>query len=323
MEIDKSEIKKILFITLSNLGDIILTTPAFTALNKEFPEAKIDVVTGAPGRDVFSGHPAVGDIIVHKKKRSIFERIEELWNVRKNEYDVVVDLKNSFISYLSGAKYRSSFLTPPKGIHKKREHLNKVAFLGDKLAENETFYIHISEDERNGINEIMASAGPNRNVIINPGAKSHLKRWPAASYALLADGLISESNCNVYITGNEDDAEVVGEMLKNMKEKAKNILCKTSLGELAEAMKKADLVITNDSAPLHVASVVNTPTIAIFGPSDERKYGPLSEKSAVLKPKVPCRPCSRALCATGPDEGCISQVTVEEVYNAAVKMLNS
>ncbi len=133
MNIDKSEMKKILFITLSNLGDIILTTPTFIALHKEFPEARIDVLTGSPGGAVFRGHPAVGDIIVHKKKRSISERITELKNIRKKKYDIVVDLKNSFVPHLSGAKYRSSFFTPAKDIHKKEEHLSKVSFLGIHL----------------------------------------------------------------------------------------------------------------------------------------------------------------------------------------------
>ncbi|MDD3089741.1 MAG: glycosyltransferase family 9 protein, partial [Candidatus Omnitrophica bacterium] len=82
-------------------------------------------------------------------------------------------------------------------------------------------------------------------------------------------------------------------------------------------------VVTNDSAPLHVASAVNTPTVAIFGPTDERRYGPLSVKSRVVTPSVPCRPCGRALCSTGPDEGCISQISVNEVFRAAKELLGA
>ena len=86
-------------------------------------------------------------------------------------------------------------------------------------------------------------------------------------------------------------------------------------------MSHCDLVLTNDSAPLHVASAANTPTIAVFGPFDERRYGPLAEGSVVIKPDIPCRPCDKAHCAMGFDKGCISRIEVDEVFQAARRML--
>jgi ADP-heptose:LPS heptosyltransferase len=161
----------------------------------------------------------------------------------------------------------------------------------------------------------------NRVVVINPGAKSHLKRWGALKFAALADRLTAELGCTVFVCGNEDDREVVGKVMSQVKGKARDLCCKTSVGVLSEIMRKCSLVVTNDSAPLHLASAVNAPTVAIFGPSSEVKYGPLSDKSRVIKPDVPCRPCEKALCAIGPDEGCIGRVTVEEVFAAAKELL--
>jgi len=104
-------------------------------------------------------------------------------------------------------------------------------------------------------------------------------------------------------------------------EKALNLCGKTTIGELACLMDRCDLVITNDSAPLHIASAVNSPSLALFGPSDEKKYGPLSDKNIVVKTSPRCRPCEKALCHAGPEEGCMPEIEVEEVFNAARRLL--
>jgi ADP-heptose:LPS heptosyltransferase len=135
--------------------------------------------------------------------------------------------------------------------------------------------------------------------------------------------LAEELDCLVLICGNEDDRDVVKQVVSFAEKEHVDLCCKTSIGVLSELMRRSDIVITNDSAPLHMASAVNAPTIAIFGPSDESKYGPLSEKSRVLKPDIPCRPCGKALCAIGPDEGCIGRVNVDEVFEAAKELLGS
>ena len=329
MKLKKEDIRAILFITLSNLGDIILTTPVLEKLHDEFPRACIDVVTGTPGMDIFNAHPAVREIIVHKKRLSVKERIQLVVNLRRSRYDLVVDLKNSLIPYIVGAPFHTGFLKTPGIVHKKDEHLLKLRGLGmDPFSlgafRHETsdtnFFIPITDDDRNYIDEIMDLEGK-QAVVISSGAKSHLKRWDAQKYAVLADKLISELGCKVFVIGNDDDREVVRRVISRMKESVTDLCCKTSIGALAELISRADLVITNDSAPLHVASAVNALTVAVFGPSDERKYGPLAEGSVVVKPEVPCRPCEKALCAKGFDEGCISQVTVEEVFQAAEKIL--
>ncbi len=328
----KEDVRTILFITLSNLGDIILTTPVLEKLHDEFPRACIDVITGAPGKDIFSAHPAVRKVIICKRRPSVKERIHQVARLRRSRYDLVVDLKNSLTPYIVGARFHSNFSKVPGMIHKKDEHLLKLRGLitgmssfhaspgrysaGDKLPGTK-FFIPVNDDEKNYVSSIIGPTGGKKIVVISPGAKSHLKRWNAGKYAVLADRLVSELGCRVLVVGNDDDREVVRDVVSRMAEPVTDLCCKTSIGALSELMKRSALVITNDSAPLHVASAVNTPAVAIFGPSDERKYGPLAKKSVVMSPEIPCRPCGRALCAMGPDEGCISQVDVEEVFRAA------
>jgi ADP-heptose:LPS heptosyltransferase len=323
MKISKEKIKSILFITLSNLGDIILTTPVLQRLRDEFPAAKIDVITGAPGKEIFERHPSVREVIVQQKNRNFGERLKQLVGLRRNRYDLVVDLKNSLLPYFSGAKYRSALSVFSKGgiKHKRDEHLLKLAALGIDPFYNNSFFMPVSAEEREYVDSLI---GPDwkRVVVLNPGAKSHLKRWDAAKYAQLADKIVSELKCRVLVTGNEDDVEAVSQVVSHVTTPVKDLCEQTSIGALAELIRRSDLVITNDSAPLHVASAVNATTIAIFGPSDEKRYGPLSDKSRVIKPDVPCRPCGKALCKKGPVEGCISNITVEEVLDTAKQVLS-
>lgn len=331
MNIDKNSVKKILFITLSNLGDIILTTPVFNELLKEFPEAEIDIITGKPGEEIFSLHPSVRNIMFHVKHKTLFQRISQAFELRRSKYNLVVDLKNSILPYVLGAKYRTSLFQPFKkkyfynkklSSHKVNEHLYKLVTFGGNPFKGCTFFVPFIPGDEDIANTLIGGENDKcRNVIINPGAKSHLKRWPADKFAELSDRLAGELNCNIYITGNKDDDEVVEALISKVQNPVVNFCGRTSLGVLAILMSKSDLVITNDSAPLHLASSVNSPTIAIFGPTDEKKYGPLSEKRKVVNPNKKCRPCEKALCSIGPDEGCIVEVSVEEVFDAAKELL--
>lgn len=319
---DKMSVKTILFLTLSNLGDIILTTPVLEKLHDEFPGAAIDVITGAPGTEIFRSHPAVREVTVREKRRTFGARMREVADLRGRGYDLVVDLKNSLIPYLVGARSHSRLSIFRGAVkHKRDEHLAKLSGLGMDPFSGTRFFVPVTDEERKFARDITGPEASEGAVVISPGAKSHLKRWDAASYAHLADRIVSELGRKVLLTGSDDDREVVGYVRARMKEEAVDLCSRTSIGALSELMRRADLVITNDSAPLHVASAVGTPTIAIFGPSDDRKYGPLAENSVVIKPRVSCRPCGKALCSIGIAEGCISRIDVEEVFTAAKKIL--
>jgi len=323
--INKENVKSILLISLSNLGDIILTTPVLDKLCNEFSGAEIDVVTSVVGKEVFASHNRVAKVIVYKKRQNLRDRIRFIKDLRIAKYDLVIDLKNSFLPYLIGSKYRSSLISSTifslknikKSLHKKDEHLSKIIpFVKDSFKDSH-FFVPIREKDKEFIHKILESVSHEHIVIISPGAKSHLKRWDAKKYALLSDRLVSELGCKVFVVGNDDDLEVVDKFLLSAKEPVTDLCGKTSIGALSLLMKRAALVITNDSAPLHIASSVNAHVIAIFGPTDEKKYGPLSKLNRVIKPIAQCRPCEEALCKIGPDEGCIQRITVEEVFEKA------
>ncbi|MBD3296850.1 MAG: hypothetical protein GF392_05725 [Candidatus Omnitrophica bacterium] len=314
--------KKILLITLSNLGDIILTTPVLRRLCDEFPEASVDVITGEPGREIFSRHPRVSNVMVPARKRTLFQRAEEVRDLRREHYDVVVDLKRSLVPLLAGAGRNSSFFLRNRGgLHKTDEHLMRLKGVGirDPLSEKK-FFLPSNEAERGYIDRVIGSDWT-RIVVINAGAKSHLKRWAPEKFAALSDLLVSRLKCRVVLTGADEDTEVTSRIAGLVTTPVKDLCARTTIGALAELMSRSDLVVTNDSAPLHVASAVNAPTIAIFGPTSEKKYGPLADKNITVSPSVKCRPCEKALCGKGNTDGCIGDISVEEVFRPAGRLL--
>ena len=322
MKIDRTKIKKILFITLNNLGDIILTTPVLDVLCRNFPNAEIDVITGPPGKDVFQDHPSVRNVMVRQKRMSIKGRVRELMALREIKYDLTVDMKNSLIPWMVGAKYCPKVAFPAKrALHKREEHLSKLSGMGLDVPQDPHFFIPVSEAEKNFIDRQIGDAKSNGICVINPGSKSHLKRWDVKKFSKLSDNIVNELGFKVFVIGNSDDADIVRMFEDNVEQKVINLCGRTSLGALSELIKRSDIIVTNDSAPLHVASAAGTKSVAIFGPSDEKKYGPISSESIVVTPDKSCRPCSNALCSVGPEEGCISEISVEEVFEAVKKVV--
>jgi ADP-heptose:LPS heptosyltransferase len=316
------KIKKVLFISLTNLGDIILSTPVFEVISRAYPGAVIDVIAGPAGREIFCGQKNVGGILSHKPGKKFAERVEQFFSLRKNRYDLVVDLKNSFLPFLLTGDIKS--LMPAVSgvsVHKKDEHLLRVSRIGIPSI-GAVFPDYSSPADNKKASLILEDARGKRVVILNPGSKSHLKKWDTRNFARLADRLTALGGVAVLIVGGPEDRITADELKKGLARPVVDLVGGTTIGVLRALMKNASLVITNDSGPLHIASSVDAPVIAIFGPSDERKYGPLSSKRFVFTTDKKCRPCGRALCAAGPDEGCINTITVDDVYSKAVEFLS-
>jgi len=129
----------------------------------------------------------------------------------------------------------------------------------------------------------------------------------------------------VVIVGDRYDRVVLQRILFYMKTKPVNLVEKTNMRELAYLIKKSKLLITNDSAPLHVGSAVNTPTLAFFGPTDPEKYGPLTEaKKKVLKKEIRCAPCEVPQCINiGNKYECLKAISVDVAFKAVKEILQN
>ena len=159
----------------------------------------------------------------------------------------------------------------------------------------------------------------------SPGAKSHVKRWPLKNFAALCDRIKKELGLEVVLVGDEYDRVVIERILFYMKTKAVNFIEKTNINQLASLIGKAKLLITNDSAPLHVASAVGARVLAFFGPTGDKKYGPVTKaKSKVLRKNIKCAPCEAPQCINFDNKyECLKTITVDEAFQTVKELIKA
>jgi ADP-heptose:LPS heptosyltransferase len=323
MKIKKKDVKRILVITLTNIGDIILTTPVIAALDREFPEARIDVMVGPSGKDIFREHPRIFKLIIYNKRTPINEKRRLVRKLKRTKYDLVVDLKNTLFPILIGSKYRTSPIQTAsrKMGHKKDSHLCKLAFLGIDT-KNVPYFLHVSPEDKDYVERLLKrGSGSGKLVVVSPTAKSLIKRWGKKRFAHLADRLIDELGASLVMVGDRSDKDTIDEIMGQIKASPKplNLSGLTSIPQLAHLAKVAKLVITNDSAPMHVGAAVGAKVLAIFGPTDPRKYGPKGRGSVVIRKDLKCSPCEQALCRHKHE--CMRLISADEVFETAKGML--
>ncbi len=319
---NKEKIKKILLISLSNIGDIILTLPALSVLKKEFPQAAIDVMAGPNGREIFRNHPFTAAFIEYNKFAKLQEKQNMIRNLRKNKYGLIVDLRNSLLPLLIGSRYRTSVINSvsKRPAHKKQQHLLRLKNLGLDI-DNAPFCFYISGKDREFVLSLLSSLNIKRPfVVVNPGAKSHIKRWTKEGFGSVCDRIINELGLDVLMVGDTQDKKIIAEIAALMKSKAVDLSGRLSLCQLGALIQQAKLLITNDSAPMHVAASLGAKTLAIFGPTDPKKYGPTHDGSIIIRKELSCAPCEAAQCRENYE--CMKLISADEVLNGARKLCN-
>ena len=157
---------------------------------------------------------------------------------------------------------------------------------------------------------------------MHPGSGIHqagFKRWPKENFAHLADRLISEYGTAIFLFGGPEERALAEEIESLMKNTPVIMAGQTTLSQTAALIKKYCLFVSNDSGPMHMAAALNVPVVALFGPTDAKATGPVSDKSVVISNKVQCAPCHRRKCNR--DFSCMTKISVHEVMNNIDKML--
>lgn len=324
LNIDKSRVKRILVITLSNTGDIILTTPVVEALLGEFARAGLDVMVGPQGKEIFQCHRKINRLIIYDKKAPFPEKFKLFRKLRSARYDLVVDLRHTILPLVLGARYKTNPFQarPSERAHKKDVHLSRLKNLGIDIS-SARLYIPIEEADKSYIDDLLSGFKGKAFIVVSPGAKSHVKRWPLKNFAGLSDIVKEDLGYEVVLIGDESDKVVIERILFHMKTEPLNLLGKTNIRQLAYLIGKSKLLITNDSAPMHAGSVAGVPILAFFGPTDEKKYGPLTKaESRVLRRNIKCSPCEVAQCVNKENKyECLKTISVGEALEAVKELL--
>lgn len=286
-------IKKICVITLSNIGDVLLTFPVIDTLRAQFPDADISVVVGPKASDLFTNNSNITNVYIYDKKQSFVQFLFWTRIIRQENFDLVIDLRHSMIPLFLGARFRNSiFYKRDAALHMKDKHLDVLNKMMAVPGACPKTCLDFSQDLDAEVAGVISDKKPDQKlIVVAPGSAAENKHWPQSSFALLVDYLIEHKNAYVVFTGDHLDQAVVEGVESNMKQRALNLCNKTSLLQAAALISKADLVISNDSAPCHLASYLDTPVIALFGPTNALHYGPWGLKGRILRKNQNCEAC--------------------------------
>ncbi len=317
-----TNIHKILFITLSNIGDVILTLPVLTAIKDNFKNAEIDIVVGPRPRDVFKKDHSLGKIFIYDKHSSLVEKLRFISNLRRRKYDLAVDMRGSLVPFLVGAKHRVGLVKSNSNpTHKKIEHLERIKSLGLKCVSKKNIYI--DNEDRIKINYILLENGISENDVvlgISPSCMSFTKEWGKDSFVDVIRGLLDRENIKIVLIGEAAKIDIS----KYIFDKAQNknlvdLTGKTSLFELFALIERMKVLLTCDNASMHIASDLGVKVVSIFGPTDPLEYGPTGKDDVVFQSKLACVPCKKALCRY--DHECMKEIKPEKVLKAVERLL--
>ena len=330
-------IDKILVIRVDGIGDLLNSTPAIALLRENYPSAEITVLVRPLNAPLLISNPDVDRILVFErdgKHQGLKAHLQFYRELRSERFQLVVAMQTAMwphlVAFLSGAPYRlgryqkrfRSTLTHawrgryPKGeTHEVDRNLELVRLICEGEGKRELIF-HLLPDEITAAKTKLTSRGIGDDAFligIHPGGSSFDKRWPEKQYTEIADKLARHYNATILLLRGPEEAELTRNIQEAMQSHAIPYAPAT-IRELGALLACCDLVICNDSGPMHLAAALDVPTVAIFGPTDHVAWQPLSENAAIVRRDMPCWPCSAHKCKIGWE--CTKKLPVEMVWNA-------
>jgi len=324
------------------IGDSVLSIPAIKSLKKNFPSSNIFIVSKSWVKDVFLNLDFVHEIITVPDQNSPKSIRSSAKKLKKYDFDAGLLLTNSFLSALqftlTGIPKRwgyardgrqlllteqVSYKNPRKQIHQVLYYQNILAGLGFKTYPPK-LELAVTEQEKALAADFLRSYDldpAKKTIILNPGAYfGPAKRWPVSQYAALAEMLQKKASLNLLLIGSRAEKELAQAITDSLKKKPVDIAGKTSLRMLAAIMSLADVVVSNDSGPMHISNALGIPVIALFGPTVPAATRPFQQPYALIKKEVPCWPCSYRTCPY--EHLCMLKITPEEVFSECERFLS-
>ena len=321
--VQKEKIKKILVISLSNPGDIITTFPVIDILRQHFDQAALAVMIGPKGKSLLIDNPRIDYLYVYNKRMSLNNKWRWLCQMRKENFDMIVDLRHSIFPLLLLPRYRTALARRKiAGEHVLDQHLRCLYSVYPADLSKEKFCFSPSDEDLQFVQTTLSRYIQPEDAIavIAPGAADHRKRWTEEGFAEVAQGLARKHNLRIVFIGDENDSAIVSRIMAKMCIPAIDLCGQSTFIQSGVLMKRARIVIVNDSAPMHMASYIGAPVVALFGPTDPVRYGPWGDWSGFIRHNEDCMACQEKI----PDakHSCMNAVSADEVIFMAERLLN-
>jgi len=349
------EVKRILIVKPSSLGDVINALPFLSSLRQRYPDRHIAWLVEEEAAELLLGHPLLDRVIVSGRRRwsrellapprwpSAMREIGALIaEVRGGRYDMIVDLqgllKSALVVLFAGARYRVGFANGREGsqrvlthliplpsapTHAVDRYLEAARFLGaDPVSKSFIFPSRPEDGVR--AEALLAEAAVKAGepvVALNPGARWPTKLWGEERFARLGEMLASRCGARILVIGSLSDRPAACRLAARMNPAPFVAAGRTDLRVLIALLRRTDLLVTVDSGPMHLAAALGTPLVALFGPTDPRLNGPYGSDGAVLRVPLPCSPCLKRRCQISEERLCMRSISEEGVAVAASRIL--
>ena len=343
---------KILILKPSSLGDVIHALPVLRLLKLHYPAAEIFWWIDSALAPLIEGDPDLTGLVRFERKRWSKpqywpEMIHSIRLLRAEKFDLVIDLqclaRSGAFAWLAdgqqlvgldevreGARGFYDFAAPRKSFHTHAVdwYLSVLPPLGVPVHKNfvwlpERPQIAADVNQKWFQENSKLKTHNSKLILIQPGARWKNKRWPAKYFAELVRALAGNfPNARFGILGDKSD-QPLGEMISQAApEKTLNLCGATTLPEMIEWVRRCDLLVTNDTGPMHVAAALGRPLVALFGPTEPRRTGPYGQLQNVLRLNLPCSPCMKSDCAYEKTDECLRALSPSAVLARVEKLLS-
>ena len=347
--VDLQSVRRVLVTKLLHHGDVLLASPVFSVLKSHAPHLEVDALVYADTAAMLTGNPAVSRVFgVDRGWKTLgwLAQAREEWGLlqqlRSREYDLLIHLsehpRGAWLARLLGPRHsvaadyprvrgwwKNSFshLSPlPKNgrRHMVEQNLDLLRRVGLQSGESERKLCFVpGVDAERDVERMLAAHGlaPNGYIHLHPASRWQFKCWPAEKTADLIDKLQALGE-RVVLTAAPDAEEL--DLIARIRSLATtpfaDLSGKLTLKQLGAVSRSAKLFVGVDSAPMHIASAMQTPVVALFGPSGEFNWGPWQVPHRVVASDHACRPCGNDGCGGGKLSECLSTLPVSAVLQA-------
>jgi lipopolysaccharide heptosyltransferase II len=334
--------RNVLCVRLDSLGDVLMTTPALRALRESIPGARITLLTSTAGAAVAPCVPEVDEVLVFAapwmKVASPGPDLDFIAALRARQFDAAAiftvysqnPLPAAYLCYLAGIPRRlahcrenpyhllSDWVPDPEPAlarHEVERQLALVEAVGCRTA-NRQLSFRVPDGAREAVGR-LALRKP--LVVVHPGASAPSRRYPPESFSAAMDLLVASTGCQVVFTGEAAEEGLVAGIRGAMAAASRSLAGRLSLGELGALIALADLLVSNNTGPAHMAAALGTPVVDLYALTNPQ-HTPWLVESRVLFHDVPCRNCYKSVCPQGHHD-CLRRVEPARVASAAAELL--
>jgi heptosyltransferase-1 len=330
--------ERILIIKPSAIGDIVHALPALARLRRHWPNARISWLVTPAYAALVENHPMIDEVIhfdgnlwgrMWYSPAALADLVRFIGDLREKKFDLIVDfqglLRSALIARMSGAGRRIGFSNAREGAvlfytehvdcsweedHAVERYLKIASALGCPEGPVE-FPLAVDDGDRAIVASLIPGGRP--FAVLLPGTNWETKRWPVERFAALVAPLRNRYGLDTVVAGARADAELTRQIPADV-----DLTGKLNLRQTTALLERAQLVVANDTGPMHLAAALGRPLVTPYGPTSPRRTGPYGRMDSVIRLDLPCSPCLSRSCN---HRSCLQWLEVESVLELVDRQL--